>query len=752
MFSAKGLRSKALAGLVAGVLLLATGGSATAQVGCDIIVCDLYDLGSYGSQNGIYAYAVGTNSANVGDQICLWQSSTNQHPVIGQEMFRLKDGVLEQIGISFLKHGFCALSQTVCTGSCQSTSCATLGVGCSDPYSAGLNGQQSNLGPRSQVNAHTGFYPYPYSTPGGSGTIFRRLQVHGSDLEPNNAAVRYFVSSQYITADEANFGAMTNDDNNASYRRVNVSNNANRSLTFVGGNPTQQQSPGIQAWQDQVPEVTIVEGRVDGEGLFLIGYNVTDNGNGTWHYEYAIFNMNSDRSGQSWSVPVPGGVSVTNLGFHDVDYHSGDGVNGVTHDGTDWPGVNNGSSITWSCTPWAVNTNANALRWSTMYNFRFDANSPPQAAVAELGLFKPGSAGNVLVDVLGPSGDFLDPVEGLTCIQTEPNSQAVTLGWTNPISYTSIIVRRDGTELATLPGTMTSYVDPAPPLGLNSYTVQGIQGTESAAQIVCDVEVLPPPPPTFTYKVDDSIGSYDPGTGIGGAVTAVHVSEDPGNAGYPHSASGFSIGLTNDATLLTPIEVIEGSNVSSLTPEFFSGTFYADAISLGIVFDFMGLIELPLDSSCELAVVSYETTGNLAGNMTGASTALTFDTVTSGSLPVENLVVIGTTPHVPNFDHGTVDLAPGSSSPQFVRADVNADGAVNLADAIATLQFLFSGGIVTCEDSADINDDGSVNVADGVSLLSYLFSGGTEPGSPFPGCGSDLTADPVECDSFAACP
>ncbi|HIN80267.1 MAG TPA: hypothetical protein EYN00_04250 [Planctomycetes bacterium] len=751
MFATIRRRPKTLTGLAIGVFLLAVSGSAGAQVGCDIIVCDLYDLGSYGTQNGIYAYAVGTNSANIGDQICQWQSGNNQHPVIGQEMFRLKDGVLEQIGISFLKHGFCALSQTVCTGSCQSTSCSTLGVGCSDPYSAGLNGQQSNLGPRSQVNAHTGFYPFPYSTPGGSGTIFRRLQVHGTDLEPNDPSIRYYVSSQYITADEANFGSMTNDDNNCSYRRVNVSNNANRSLTFVGGNPTQQQSPGIQAWQDNVPAVTIVEGRVDGEGLFLIAYNVTDNGNGTWHYEYAIFNMNSDRSGQSWSIPVPGGVAITNLGFHDVDYHSGDGVNGVAHSGTDWAAVNNGSTITWSCTPWASNTNANALRWSTMYNFRFDANSPPQAAVGELGLFKPGSAGNVLVDLLGPSGDFLDPVEGLTCVQTQPNSQAITLGWTNPISYTSIVVRRDGTEVATLPGTMTSYVDPAPPLGLNNYTVQGIQGTESAAQIACDVDVLPPPPPTFTFHVDDTVGSYDPANGVGGAVTAIHITEDPGNAGFPHAASGFSVGLANDANLLNPFEVLEGSNVSSLTPDFFSASIYDNAVAIGIVFDFFGVIELLLDSSNELAVVSYETTGSLAGNMTGASSVLTFETITAGTLPIENLVVIGTEPHTPNFDHGTVDLIPGGSTPQFVRGDVNGDGSVNLADAIAALQFLFSNGNIPCEDAADINDDGTVNIADGVNVLSYLFSGGQEPASPFPGCGSDPTADSIECDSFPVC-
>ncbi|HIA26978.1 MAG TPA: hypothetical protein EYN79_02500, partial [Planctomycetes bacterium] len=63
MFATIRRRPKTLTGLAIGVFLLAVSGSAGAQVGCDIIVCDLYDLGSYGTQNGIYAYAVGTNSA-----------------------------------------------------------------------------------------------------------------------------------------------------------------------------------------------------------------------------------------------------------------------------------------------------------------------------------------------------------------------------------------------------------------------------------------------------------------------------------------------------------------------------------------------------------------------------------------------------------------------------------------------------------------------------------------------------------------
>ena len=57
-----------------------------------------------------------------------------------------------------------------------------------------------------------------------------------------------------------------------------------------------------------------------------------------------------------------------------------------------------------------------------------------------------------------------------------------------------------------------------------------------------------------------------------------------------------------------------------------------------------------------------------------------------------------------------------------------------------------------CNDSCDANDDGLNNIADAVNILSNLFIEGPNPPPPFPVCGSDPTADVLECESFAACP
>ena len=48
-------------------------------------------------------------------------------------------------------------------------------------------------------------------------------------------------------------------------------------------------------------------------------------------------------------------------------------------------------SITWNTETFAQNQNANAIRWGTLYNFRFDADQPPQNANATVGFFKTGS-------------------------------------------------------------------------------------------------------------------------------------------------------------------------------------------------------------------------------------------------------------------------------------------------------------------------------------------------------------------------
>jgi hypothetical protein len=96
----------------------------------------------------------------------------------------------------------------------------------------------------------------------------------------------------------------------------------------------------------------------------------------------------------------------------------------------------------------------------------------------------------------------------------------------------------------------------------------------------------------------------------------------------------------------------------------------------------------------------------------------------------------------------------GPPGVQFIRADSNADGRVDISDPVYTLSHLFLGGPAhTCEASADANGDLRVDISDPVYTLSHLFLGGPAPARPFPDCGlsSDPDADRLGCESFPRC-
>ncbi len=94
----------------------------------------------------------------------------------------------------------------------------------------------------------------------------------------------------------------------------------------------------------------------------------------------------------------------------------------------------------------------------------------------------------------------------------------------------------------------------------------------------------------------------------------------------------------------------------------------------------------------------------------------------------------------------------GDRKPEFRRGDVNADGKVDLSDAVSILGSLFLGeDEPDCQKSADTDDSGSLELTDAVYLLNYLFLGAFEPPAPFPACGLDPTEDDLSCESFPPC-
>lgn len=399
-----------------GLLALLVGPAYAA--GPDVTVFSFTDFGNYGASGGFVGYAIGTRSCNRGDKPLNWcdqgsgcaaGAQTNDHPVIAQNLYRLKDGRFDQIGMSWLKHGFLSTNSTTsgCAGS-SGQSCIgppagsnQLGIGCTDPYSSSLNGSRP-LGRRSEVDATTGDFPFPPSSPGGPYQVYdQRIKVSTNDVDSTmNPGALYFAEAQYIAPDDAAAG---NGLNNASYRRVTIGAGPPTSPAYaLSGTGTHFEGlPAILAWPAADNTVELVAVDVPGSApleRFHVARKVTDLGGGNWHYEYAVHNLNSDRSANAFRVDFPDGTTISNTGFKGVDHHSGE-----PYETNAWLPTVNGSTgtVTWATDDFATDPNANALRWATMFNFWYDANQPPGAAQETLTLFKPGSPSQVAVN-FGP--------------------------------------------------------------------------------------------------------------------------------------------------------------------------------------------------------------------------------------------------------------------------------------------------------------------------------------------------------------
>ncbi len=387
---------------VALVALVTVGAGAVGADGPDAIVGELTDVRLWGGDGVETAYSIGHVICNVGTEPLPTEAvPSTAHPVFGQNLFRLSaDGRFEQIGQAWLPHLLCSLQQNAC-GHCDGgAGCqSVVHPGCSSPNSSAGAGVQSNVSPKWQVNPHTGAFEVPWDQGEGiTGVLSRRLRARNADLDPElNPGARYFVEGQYITPDDAAAG---NANNSVSHREVIVESGTLRLL--VTGS-TRRRQPAIDAWLASDPDVSLTPVPLDDDGLFVVGSRVVDNRDGTWTYDYAVYNMNVHRAARAFTIPVPAGVTVTDVGFHDVDYHSGDGVGGVNVDGTDWTVTAADGAITWSTDAFKRNENANALRWGTLYSFRFTADRGPGVVEGGLDPFRPGDPGTITFPVDGPA-------------------------------------------------------------------------------------------------------------------------------------------------------------------------------------------------------------------------------------------------------------------------------------------------------------------------------------------------------------
>jgi hypothetical protein len=385
--------------------------------GPDVIVGSLNGICNWGTVGGRSSYSFGATACNVGDVEMIWQGNTNHHPIISPNIFRLKDGRFEQIALGWMKHGFGSATENLCCNCQDPGTSQIIGVGCADTYANCQNGWQnaitsggnlvSGIGPRSDINPVTGAFAWPYTLFNDTGNdIYKRPQPLIADLEPSqNAGARYYAEVHYITPDE---GAIAKHYNNASHREMVVDNFLGGpqmwDLDFIGG--TLIGEPGLFAWQNADATV-LLDNVEDAEGgRFWVGSNAYDNLDGTWDYEYALYNMNS-RIGAN-SISIPTGGSISNVGFHDVETPD------TSYSTVDWPGIIGAGTVDWAT---GSGANANAIRWGTVFNFRFTSDQPPTTGQVTIGEYLAG--GTLNADAKVPDGNACGT--SMFC-STAPNS------------------------------------------------------------------------------------------------------------------------------------------------------------------------------------------------------------------------------------------------------------------------------------------------------------------------------------------
>ncbi len=393
----------------------------TLVAGPDIIVGDLPDMvqidPAVGSQVGL---GVATTSCNNGDQpVNFFALPNTDHPFFPQNLYRKSGGVdnlerFEQIGQSWIKHTFGADELDECNLGCNTNNCtqfSQLCPGCADPYLADENGWYDLLGSRAWANPFTGAFPSTAANHNGHAHdgVSHRIRVNVADLNTTlNAGATYFAEAQYLDPLEYTWcqthPGQCNMYNNASYHQFLVNGTTN--FTFSPLGQTVRMEPAIKAWTGAT--VNQLEPDQGNDGVWFMGYKVTNPTNGVYHYEYALYNQNLDRSIQSFSVPLGAGANLSNIGFHAPPQEPGwanDGTfNNQGYSSMPWTVTQNATSITWNTETFGQNQNANAIRFGTLYNFRFDADQPPQTTDATVGFFKTGPPMMVAIQAPGGGG------------------------------------------------------------------------------------------------------------------------------------------------------------------------------------------------------------------------------------------------------------------------------------------------------------------------------------------------------------
>ena len=371
------------------------------------------------------------------------------------------------------------------------------------------------------------------------------------------------------------------------------------------------------------------------------------------------------------------------------------------------------------------------------------------------------------LEPVGTSGDFDEVVDWSSTVETLKQGSAPdffqqnteTGGWTVGcvICFTSCDVIDAGTyDFGTAYYRVNGAVGEVGTVGLCSSlgappvsSVAVVNGASlPMSSIDGTVEVLDVPPIVFNYYAEDRNVNYDPATGEGDFTAALSIEEDSSNATYPTNTQGFSMSITTDTNYITPLSADIATAVNAIQPAFAQSQILPNGWTTGVVYSFQVPVYLQFPTATEVVEISGQTvSGALLGDDTGLTVPLQWLPI--GTPQIFNVVTSNDSSIAVTTTDSTLTLNPQTNL-DYIRADINGDGIVNVADVVWGLQEIFNSGPVgTCNDAKDSNGDGIFDVADSIWTISYIFQGGSAPPAPFPSCGE--IGDPQDCSSYNGC-
>jgi len=338
----------------------------------------------------------------------------DQHPFLIWNLYRFNaNGSIEQIGRSGVKHAFVSVN-VGCDDNCDHMNGHALGRGCGDTYGTGNNDSPWDMGPRSEIVPANGVWGRCGSIwdPGCTGNDTgndndewtQRLKTHETQVDPAlNVGATYMMDSWYLAKQDINiYNSMATVTGTPHYQSGQWS---------FSGQSNYRLGAAIDRWVDPTnPPANSMNTELDVPlGHAKVAVKVTDNGDGTWRYDYAVMNFDFARAvvqGSGGNGPDPRVVS--NKGFDSLSIPAGGTIgattfsNGTLDTTTAWNADTTGGQITWTA------PEGGTLDWGTLYSYSITTSAPPVAGSATLHIAQAGTPASYDVATLVPSASVAE--------------------------------------------------------------------------------------------------------------------------------------------------------------------------------------------------------------------------------------------------------------------------------------------------------------------------------------------------------